>query len=62
MVKNTMPSRPVNDPTGPNSDKFRVIRDSSWGDEQHLARSASRKYDEVLGLDLDTGFRVAMTQ
>jgi formylglycine-generating enzyme required for sulfatase activity len=52
---------PVDDPTGPDSGEFRVVRGGSWGDSPWLARSANRhrNYPDIrFG---NYGFRVSRT-
>ncbi len=53
---------PLDDPTGPNSGFFRVLRGSSFCDGPDFARCAKRNMSAPDGRRNDTGFRVSMTQ
>jgi formylglycine-generating enzyme required for sulfatase activity len=52
---------PINDPTGPDSGAFRVLRGGSWNDWPVVARSAKRRGHLPVDRSYVTGFRVART-
>jgi formylglycine-generating enzyme len=52
---------PADDPTGPNSDSFRVLRGGSWNYWAFVARSADRFMSPPGAQDNDAGFRIART-
>ncbi len=54
------PNGSVNDPVGPSSGVYRVLRGGGWGSASDLCRSASRFRDFPYYRDNDVGFRVVM--
>lgn len=57
--KNYYSRSPVEDPTGPDSGRTRVLRGGAWFDRPHLVRSASRIWGEPSYRDTNSGFRIA---
>jgi formylglycine-generating enzyme required for sulfatase activity len=55
------PSGPVDDPTGPSSGTFHVLRGGSWFDPVANARSAPRNVDTRTDRSSNYGFRLART-
>jgi formylglycine-generating enzyme required for sulfatase activity/serine/threonine protein kinase len=51
---------PVDNPTGPATGEYRVVRGSHWGRKDYAARSASRSWGEPYGRTAAIGFRVAL--
>ena len=49
---------PTENPGGPESGSYRVLRSGSWGDDARYVRCAFRFRDDPIGRDDDGGFRV----
>lgn len=56
------PSDKINDPAGPLSGSFRVLRGGSWRDEASLCRLSYRGYDIPVYKYYTLGFRLAKTR
>jgi formylglycine-generating enzyme required for sulfatase activity len=54
-------SSPPDDPNGPSSGTYRVLRRGSWGDNARYARSSGRDRSHPDDRDLNLGFRAART-
>ncbi len=52
---------PAQDPSGPASGKYRVVRGGSWPDNRNLVRAALRLYYEPDSAFFNLGFRCAMS-
>ncbi len=52
---------PMNDPTGPTSGQYRVVRGGSWYLNQYCARAADRNHSSPGNRDYDVGFRVVLS-
>jgi formylglycine-generating enzyme required for sulfatase activity len=52
---------PVDNPTGPLSGVYKVLRGSSWHSDEYLVRSADRFWSLPDARDVTNGFRCAMT-
>ncbi|MFA5859110.1 MAG: formylglycine-generating enzyme family protein [Elusimicrobiota bacterium] len=55
----TYPSGTVNNPTGPATGSYRVLRGGSWNFDDYSCRSANRLIDYPYGRHNDLGFRCA---
>ena len=51
-----------NDPTGPNSGSYRVLRGGSWSDLARFSRSSIRFYSSPGGRNNDIGLRLVLSQ
>ena len=51
-----------NDPTGPNSGSYRVLRGGSWSDLARFSRSSIRFYSSPGGRNSDLGLRLVLSQ
>jgi formylglycine-generating enzyme required for sulfatase activity len=59
--KNYYGNSPKNNPQGPSSGSYRVIRGGSWDDDAGICRSASRRYWPPGDRSINLGFRLART-